>query len=127
MHPIRHGLLLAALVLPLAAPGLAEARAGRPPSTGRSEHVALSAPDPKEMLADAEAGLQAGDVARSTADIEMAQDRLLHESLAVNLPAGIDRAALRDAIPVLDRARQALIRGDTPAAGAAIAQARAML
>ena len=119
------GIIVAlALTLPLISAVPASARDG-----GRSNdtRIDLSAPGPAQFLAQAMAALRAGDLQAATSRVEMAQHRLLRDSLATNLPFVADAMSMRDAAQVLNGARQALFLGDAPGAARAIAAARGML
>lgn len=87
----------------------------------------LSAPGPRSMLDTVLMQLRTHDVAGATAKIEATENLLIDESLSDHLPAQQDPVALRDAVPVLDEALQALSRGDVPAAEQAVSHARSMI
>jgi hypothetical protein len=118
-------------ILRLALLGVALTGAATLPALARENSgqgsIILSAPGPAQMLDAARAALSQGNGAAALAQVEAAQHRLLRDSTARNLPAEASREAMRAAVPVLDRARQALARQDLATAAAAVAEARGML
>jgi hypothetical protein len=86
-----------------------------------------SAPGPRQILDDALARLAAHDLGGVSARIEMAQNRLINDSLSGVCPQDQSASGMRDAVPVLDVARQALARGNEAGAVRAVQQARGMV
>jgi hypothetical protein len=123
---MRRIIVALALGLPLicvADPASARSGGGR---SGDSR-IDLTAPGPAQFLDQAMAALQRGDLRAASSGVEIAQHRLLTDSLASNLPYVANAMSMRDAAQVLNGARQALFFGDAAGAAQAIAAARGML
>lgn len=94
---------------------------------GTGYQIPLSAPGPAQILDQASAALRSGTDGRAAALIDQAEHRLLQDSLADNLPQQASVASMRDAVGVLDHARQALAGGDRATATSDVETARGML
>lgn len=90
-------------------------------------HITLSAPGPAQILEQASVALRDGTRDGASALIAQAEHRLLIDGQADNLPQAASVASMRDAVGVLDHARQALSGGDVATAAADVATARGML
>lgn len=107
--------------LPLVTPAVVHAEGDGETSTP------LSVPNPLHQLDTATAELQRGNIQRADSLLSALQNRLLNDSNAWNTPAYENTVGWREAVPILDRARMALRRGDTTNALNEIAAARPML
>lgn len=89
--------------------------------------ITLSAPGPQALLDGVSERLKAHDITGASTQLDAAENRVLDESMAGQRPISENVASLRDALPVLDQARQALARGDVATAQQAVDRARAMI